>query len=283
MVKKVKIFPSLIIILLVIILNIECSKTNKEELYVNNAEFKKTTAESWNELSKKRIYFGHQSVGFNIIEGIEDIKSRYPEIRMNIVDLNSGSFQASGFFHSTIGHNKDPNLKMSEFAMNISKMGENQLDIAMLKFCYQDISFDTDVNVVFNMYKKIMAEISADNPKMKIIHFTVPLKKMQTGPKAWIKKFLNKPIVGIEDNVKRIEYNNLIKKYYSGKDPIFDIAGIESTYPDGRRMFIDISGKKVYSLIPEYTLDDGHLNQFGRKIAAERLLMLIESVLKKSE
>ena len=33
---------------------------------------------AWETLSKKKIYFGHQSVGYNIIAGIQDLMKEYP-------------------------------------------------------------------------------------------------------------------------------------------------------------------------------------------------------------
>ncbi len=35
-------------------------------------------AETWQKLSQKKIYFGHQSVGNNIIDGIKDIMKENP-------------------------------------------------------------------------------------------------------------------------------------------------------------------------------------------------------------
>jgi hypothetical protein len=50
---------------------------------------------------------------------------------------------------------------------------------------------------------------------------------------------------------------------------------VESTYPDGRRETCAHKGKTCYSLVPEYTYDGGHLNETGRKKAAEQLLILL--------
>lgn len=34
--------------------------------------------------SQKKIYFAHQSVGYNIVDGIADIVTDYPEISLNV-------------------------------------------------------------------------------------------------------------------------------------------------------------------------------------------------------
>ncbi len=67
----------------------------------------------------------------------------------------------------------------------------------------------------------------------------------------------------------------MLIKQYEGKEPIFDIAKIESTFPDGTRSSFTKDGKTYYSMVPEYTYDGGHLNETGRKKVAEQLLILL--------
>jgi hypothetical protein len=50
---------------------------------------------------------------------------------------------------------------------------------------------------------------------------------------------------------------------------------MESTFPDGTRETFSSDEKTYYALVPEYTYDDGHLNETGRKKAAEQLLLLL--------
>ena len=82
-------------------------------------------------------------------------------------------------------------------------------------------------------------------------------------------------IYGDIPNVKRNEYNALLKSEYEGKDPILDLAAVESTYPDGKRESFEHDGKVVYALIPGYTYDGGHLNEIGRYRAANELLKVL--------
>ncbi len=81
-------------------------------------------------------------------------------------------------------------------------------------------------------------------------------------------------------NARREEYNDLVRSRYAN-DYIFDLAKVESTYPDGRREFIEQNGKKYYSLINGYTDDGGHLNKTGRTIAAVELLKTLATALQK--
>ena len=57
----------------------------------------------WEKLSQKKIYFGHQSVGFNIIDGIKDLMKENPQIKLNIIETTDQSDFKSGLFASCKG------------------------------------------------------------------------------------------------------------------------------------------------------------------------------------
>ena len=68
---------------------------------------------------------------------------------------------------------------------------------------------------------------------------------------------------------------DLLREAYEGKEPLFDIAGIESVGPGGERESFDVKGKSFPALVPAYTDDGGHLNALGRKVVAEKLLVFL--------
>ena len=203
----------------------------------------------------------------------------HPEIKLNIVETaDESDFKVGLLAHSRVGKNEDPKSKIAEFVNFIdSGIGKNA-DAAALKFCYVDISPETNVESIFSDYSSSIEQLNKKFPDMTIIHFTNPLTQEQTGPKSWIKKIIGRPISGVEDNIKRNKYNELLIKKYDGKEPIFDIAKIESTLPDGTRSTFEKDGKIYYSMAPEYTYDDGHLNEKGRKLVAEQLLVMLAAL-----
>lgn len=83
------------------------------------------------------------------------------------------------------------------------------------------------------------------------------------------------PVTWDIDNIKRNELNELIRQEYAGKEPLFDIAAIESTLPDGSRAFFSDHGKVYDYLSPDYSSDGGHLNPEGRRRVAEQLLITL--------
>jgi phage anti-repressor protein len=148
--------------------------------------------------------------------------------------------------------------------------------VAALKFCYVDMTGKTDVERLFSQYKIRIEKIQKSYPDLNIIHFTGPLTVPKTSWKTWLKKILGKKSFWeYDDNIKRNEYNQMLVSEYKGKDPILDIAAIESTKPDGSRQSFELDGKTYYSMYPGYTYDGGHLNETGRKKVAEQLLLLL--------
>lgn len=236
---------------------------------------------SWEKLSQEKIYFGHQSVGFNIIDGIKDLMEENPKIRLNIFETtDSNDFNSGVFAHSKVGKNQDPSSKVGDFVKNIDSGIGKSADYAALKFCYVDLVTQTKVQEVFDNYVKAIKSIKAVYPDLTIIHFTAPLTTNQSTWKTWIKKIMGKKYIWeYMDNGKRNQYNEMLLAEFKGKEPVFDIATIESTRPDGSRCRFEYNGKTYYSMVPEYTNDDGHLNAQGRKlVAAEFLITLLNEL-----
>jgi hypothetical protein len=246
---------------------------------VFKSQFANVSDSAWKSLSEKRIYFGHQSVGDNIIEGIGDVRSQDNRIQLKIVKLDKTTdLKEPALYHSYIGLNEDPKSKVDDFK---KKMGDGlgaSINVAFFKFCYIDVNPSTDAVALFRYYQNTMEGLKKNFPQVIFIHATMPLVKLQGGPKAWVKKILGKPLSGMEDNIKRDEYNRLLVAEYGGKEPIFDLAKAESTHVDGTRSAITKDGKSFYSLVPEFTYDDGHLNENGRKAAAAALLYFLSQL-----
>jgi hypothetical protein len=75
--------------------------------------------------------------------------------------------------------------------------------------------------------------------------------------------------------VRRDEYNRLLRATYAGREPVFDLARVESTAPDGTRVTVTWNGITAPALSPAYTDDGGHLNARGRLAAAREFLTVL--------
>ncbi len=245
--------------------------------------------QKWDDLARKKIFFGHQSVGNNIMQGVREIISQDHNIRLHIVETRDlSAFEQPIFAHyGNIGKNHQPLLKIEDFVQLMNDGFGNKLDIAFLKFCFVDFNVGTDVKHIFEKYKDSMQELKSRYPSLTIVHFTVPLlrKEQEVGMVKSMKNFV-KGLMGKKKdnffsnshNVVRNEYNTLLVSHYAGKEPIFDLARLESTNPaGGRETFMD-NGNKYYALFPGYTEDGGHLNVTGRKYIAEQLLVFLANL-----
>jgi hypothetical protein len=174
--------------------------------------------------------------------------------------------------HTFVAENGEPLKKLEAFR---AALGGAAPDLALVKFCYVDIDRDTDVGLLFERYQATLAELRKANPRTVFVHVTVPLTTVQSGFKAWAKRLLDRPPAGLPENQRRDEYNRLLRAAYAGREPLFDLAGVESSTPDGRAVRLIWHGARVPMLLPQYTSDGGHLNAEGRRRAARELIAVL--------
>ena len=226
-------------------------------------------------IESKKVFFGHQSVGANIIQGLRDLMVRDPRLKLKIVtSADPESVPGPAVVESSIGQNGNPRSKDEDFAAILDKGLGRQGGIAMYKYCYVDIDASTNVQQMFENYREEIEALRVKYPLLKIVHITVPLTTVEPATKAWVKTLLGRATERDAD-AKRNEFNRRLRQTYAGRDPIFDLAEGESTSPDGSRSYFIRDNERVFTLASEYTTDGGHLNEAGRLAMAERLLFLL--------
>lgn len=230
-------------------------------------------------VADSRVFFGHQSVGNNIIEGLESLVSS-SGVELAISDYQNYQEESKGcLLHNEVGENTDPVSKCTDFGRIIDEELSGKIDYALLKFCYVDVTRRSDVKQVFGDYQRTIDDLIDRHPDITFIHTTVPLMHTPSGVKVWIKKLLGRENTRKLDNIKRNEFNELLRATYS-TDPIIDIAKSESTYPDGRRETFEVDGKAYYSMISEYTSDGGHLNSTGQFQVAKSFVQELAQIIR---
>ncbi|HLP43423.1 MAG TPA: hypothetical protein VK465_18110 [Fibrobacteria bacterium] len=224
-----------------------------------------------------RILFGHQSVGRDILDGLQALAKR-EGVELRVTDLPDGPASGPGpasrpnagpgIEHFRVGKNREPELKCGDFLRHVEASGASY-DAAILKFCYVDVTAKTDVDAVFGRYRETVDKARAAVPGLVLIHATLPLKADPVGLKAKVKRLLRRDPGNDVDNEKRNAFNRKLLAAYAG-DPVFDLAKAESTLPDGSRVTFEAEGKEQYRMAGEYTHDEGHLNARGQAwVAAE--------------
>lgn len=235
------------------------------------------TTEQWERLAERRIFFGHQSVGDNLVSGMQAILAEHPEIRLRLVESNDpSSVEGPAFIESHVGRNLYPESKSTEFAAIVeSDLGPG--DVAMHKYCYVDMGPESDPDAIFEGYRATIDALRASSPGVEIVHITTPLR----ADRGWL-DHLKRRIRGRTDerelNAKRNRFNELLIAEYEGVDPIFDIAAIQSTRRDGTRSTVEWDGQTVYTLAEEWTYDGGHFTDEGAVYAAERFLVFLATL-----
>jgi hypothetical protein len=222
-------------------------------------------------ITEQRIFFGHQSVGANILDGLRDLlaDSERPEI---IEARTPDTCQSPCFIHSRIGENGDPQSKIDDFVSLMDSGFGNNVDIAGFKFCYIDIQESTKVQRLFDTYRDALLMLENKYKDTMFLHITVPIRTAELGLRRIAKNLLGKPSMAAAKNLNRQNFNELMHQQFGNTGRIFDLAGIEATYPNGSRCRSRYNGIDVDSLVPQFTDDGGHLNPRGRRVVGAKFL-----------
>ena len=227
-----------------------------------------------------RIFFNHQSVGGNILDGLRSLSQRAPEGTLRIVTVDEAPpGNEPAFVHAMGGENRRPESKLEAFASLLRSGQGPAAEIAMMKFCYIDINPGTDVMALLDDYSTTIGALRAEFPETTFVHVSVPLGAHGKGTKDRLYRLIGRDVWSDGSNAKRNEYNELLAERFPD-EPIFDLAMLESTWPDGRRETFNHEGRRTFAMVPAYTNDGGHLNAVGRERAAASLVRLMARVLR---
>lgn len=268
-----KLTTNILFLLSLLVLTGSCSKSEKiSDINLNSM----ITKDKLTSLPGKRVYFGHQSVGSNIIDGIKNSIIENEELNfIKIVTfdeyLQMDSTENDNSFylvHSNIGRNAFPMLKLSDFAEKIDSL--KNIDAAFMKFCYVDITRETDIENLYGNYLETMSTLKIKYPKIRFLYFTAPITARENPVFALLKGILRRPD---DMNKNRNRFNKLIRQ--TENINLFDLAFLEShdktttQLKDGKEFLL-----KKYS-----TEDGGHLNSIGSKVMGMLLLVKINETL----
>lgn len=228
-------------------------------------------------IAQRRIFFGHQSVGVNLLDGVKQIAASEGIPLRIVVAHNASNVPPATLGHTYVAENGNPLLKLQSFEQAMGRQATG-LDIALVKLCYVDFNGSTDVRTLFDRYRALIDGLRARNPGTTFVHVTAPLTDVQGGIKATLKGLVGRVPHGVLENTRRGEYNILLRQAYGGREPIFDLARVESTAPDGTPVSVEWKGSIVPAMAPAYTDDGGHLNATGKLRAARELISVLAAI-----
>jgi hypothetical protein len=216
--------------------------------------------------AEARVFFGHQSVGGNVMKGITALFRVNGGGRPRYIDITGGNAflprSDTGYIaHAFVGRNGRPLEKIADFDSILRGGAAKRIDVALLKLCYADVKANTDVEEVFHRYRAVLLALEEDYPEVTFLYSTVPLKTEAPA-----------------DNAARARLNKLIRDEYGESGRLYDIAAVESTTLDGDRISGTYEGESYDALFPGFSTDGGHLNEAGATVAATALLKQIARV-----
>lgn len=232
----------------------------------------------WRRLASRKIFFGHQSVGDDILRGIRELDASSSRGFLNIVSSDDpASVAGPALVEWHIGRNGDPASKDAAFRQILDKGFGQQGGVAIYKYCFVDLGCGVQPEALFRAYRENARSLLDRYPNLVLVHTTIPLTTVEPGWKAWAKRRLRRPVER-DTAAERHHFNQLLRAEYSESQPIFDLAAAESMRPDGGREYFLMGGEKVDTLVPAYTYDGGHLNGAGQYAAARELLLTLASL-----
>lgn len=237
-------------------------------------EVSAATADDLADVAGLRIFFGHQSVGGNILDATAEVFEASGATAPEIVEADDAEVVSGPMIvHSFVGQNRDPLGKITEFDRIIrSGMGDT-VDVAVLKLCYIDIRDSSHVDEIFVAYRDTLAALERDFPDVTFLYVTVPLTTEFGGPvqraKQRIKGMLGRDNLYVPaDNVAREQLNSLIRAEYAETGRLFDIAAIQATDLEGNRRVRSHDGSEYYAMEAVISSNPGHLNATGGAVVA---------------
>ncbi|HTM34251.1 MAG TPA: hypothetical protein VL263_23230 [Vicinamibacterales bacterium] len=224
-------------------------------------------------LVNRRVFFGHQSVGANILDGVRDLLNDAGR-NWPIIELGADSPTGGALMHAKVGTNQQPLTKCDDFRRIIDERLRGEVDVAVLKFCYIDIEPTTDYAMLCDRYRATLEELAARHPNTVFVPATVPLGHAKRGLDILAREMLGRANQAKLKNLARHAFNERLRQSWT-ISPLFDLARAEATAADGTRDTFTYRGSASENLVGSYTDDGGHLNTTGRRAVAAAFLQTL--------
>lgn len=211
---------------------------------------------------KLRVVFGHQSVGFDVIHGLQALSASKPErYRLTIQPQIQPQWftRNAGMGEWFLGQNGNAIGKVDEFVRQVRAGFGDHVDVAMMKLCYADITDQADPKGIFEHWRDAYEGLEKDYPKVRFVWWTVPVPKPDRLAE------------------KRTAINDLIRAHVRAHgQTLLDLADIESHDASGKAILHPGGGEK---LDEAYSRDPGgHLNDEGGQRVGRAVWWLLARV-----
>lgn len=230
-------------------------------------------------IAEARIFFAHQSVGGDVVKGLQDLaEEQGVPLRISETD-RPGPGGIPIFCHTRIGRNRDPASKFEHFARLLRDGIGQDVQIAMFKLCYVDVTVTCDSGALSDRYLRVFDDLENTYPRLKLVHCTVPLTARRRGLKTALARAMGRSDSAMADNRVRTIFNDVLRARYGCHAGLFDLAYVETGRDKYHRIQTGTEAE-IPALNPAYTDDGGHLNRHGRRIVSEELVRTLARILR---
>jgi hypothetical protein len=232
----------------------------------------------WSVIAGRTVYFGHQSLGNAVVAGVEALAQEHGLALRVVQTREPAAVTGPAFIHFLAGQNRDYASKNAAVLRLLESVTRAQRPVVLLKYCYVDITSPAEPATMFEAYRDTVDTIQFEHPDVTMVHATVPLTTVEGAFKSGAKQFVGRP-TRREAAIARHRYNELVRAEFADTEPIFDLAKVEATQPDGTLAGFTAGGCMIETLAPHNTDDGSHLNARCQRAAAEVLLDVLSDVI----
>ena len=232
----------------------------------------------WSVIAERTVYFAHQSVGNGIVAGVEGLTQEHALALRVVQTRDPATVTSPAFIHFLAGQNRDYASKNAAVLRLLESRTRAQRPVALLKYCYMDMESPTDPAAMFAAYCDTVDTIQSEHPDVTIVHATIPLTTVESALKSGARQFFGHRTQR-EAAIARHRYNELVRAEFKGTEPIFDLAKVEATQPDGMVAGFTVGGCMIETLAPHNTSNGTHLSVQCQRAAAKVLLDVLSNVI----
>lgn len=232
----------------------------------------------WSAIAQRTVYFGHQSVGTSVCAGVEGLAKEYALGLRLVQTREPESVTGPAFVHFLAGRHRDYASKNAAVLRLLESETRARSPVVVLKYCYGDITHQGEYKLLFDAYRDTVDTIQFEHPDVTLVHTTIPLKLAESGFKARTKHYLGRTN-GRDAAIARHRYNELVRAEFGVSEPIFDLAKVQATRPNGLVAGFAAGGSTIETLAPENTTDGTGLNSRCSRVAAEKFLDVLSDAI----
>jgi hypothetical protein len=236
---------------------------------------------AWTRLGSRTIVFGDRALGADLLEGVRVWQAREPKVRLTLIPVPPGGRRSLGDAQAmrptAAGGEAGAEQKTGDFVTYLTSPEGERTDLAFHMYSQVDFGPDCDPAAIFARYQARMEQLHRQRPRLLLAHITAPLSMRDPWLVRLFQRLAGRPTAD-QLNAKRAAFNALLRSAYGGRDPIFDLAGYQSTGPDGRRTWVMSGGRPTPYLAAAWAGPASRLNPAGQEAISEQFLAFLAGI-----